>query len=329
MPQASLHFAAQRFAAIASVGIGVLMLGGKWAAYLTTGSSAILSDALESVVHVAATAFALVCILLNNRPPDAKYPYGYGKITYFSAGFEGGMIALAAVAILYEAVIGLIRDEPPQHLDMGLILIGVASVVNLALGLWLIRLGKSTDSLVLRADGHHVLTDSYTSFGVVAGVALVWLTGWTWLDGTVAILVGLNILWTGYHLVREAVTGLMDRSDPSLLGRIVASLQAGREPGWVDLHNLRAWSAGDRTYVDFHLVVPPDWNVQQVHDATHRCENVLKAAIGPSVEVIIHFDPDRPGDYGDASWSAAEAVLPPMGHRAGMASKSVKSPQIH
>ena len=318
------HFAAQRSAAIVSMGIGVLMLVGKWAAYLTTGSSAILSDALESVVHVAATAFALLCILLNNRPPDAKYPYGYGKITYFSAGFEGGMIALAAVAILYEAIVGLIRDEPPQHLDLGLILIGIASIVNLALGLWLIRLGRSTDSLVLRADGHHILTDSYTSFGVVVGVTLVWLTGWIWLDGVVAILVGMNILWTGYGLVREAVTGLMDRADPSLLGRIVRALQSGREPGWVDIHNLRAWSSGDRTYVDFHLVVPAAWSVAQVHDATHRCEDLLRMAIGAAVEVIIHFDPDKPGVYGDATWSAAEAVLPP---RARRLVKMTQSPQ--
>ncbi len=287
----------RRRAALISLAIGFGMLGGKWSAYWLTGSHAILSDALESVVHVVATGFAFLSIVLGARPPDDRYPYGYGKINFFSAGFEGGMIALAACAIVYEVVQGLIQGTEPRRLDVGLILIVVASVVNLVLGLWLIREGRRTDSLVLIADGQHVLTDAYTSFGVVVGVGLVLLTGANWLDPACALLVALNILRTGYHLVREGVTGLMDRSNPDLLARIVEALQAGRRPGWIDLHNLRAWQAGDRTFVDFHLVVPEVWTVGRLHDENDRCRDLLRMALGPATEAIIHFDPDHDHDH--------------------------------
>lgn len=309
------HSRRRRAAALLSLGVGVAMLGGKWLAYWLTGSHAILSDAMESVVHIGATGFAFASIVLNARPPDPKYPYGYGKITYVSAGFEGGMIAVAALAIVYEAVKGLILGEPLTRLDLGLAIILAASVANFALGLFLVRQGRRTRSLILEADGRHVLTDSYTSFGVVAGVALVRLTGWTWIDGAVAILVALNILWTGYRLLSEAVFGLMDRADPALLDRIVSVLQASRQPGWIDLHHLRAWQAGDRTFVDFHLIVPETWTVGQVHEANDLCLAALRAGLGGITELIVHFDPDpKPGPLGfDAQhpWSVESAVRIP------------------
>ncbi len=301
-------------AALISLGIGVLMLVGKWAAFVLTGSSAILSDALESIVHVVATAFAFLSILLIARPPDPKYPYGYGKIAYFSAGFEGGLIALASLAILYEAIKGLIFPKDLDHLGAGLALIFLASMVNLVLGLWLIRKGEKGQSLILEADGHHVLADAYTSFGVVAGVALVWLTGLRWLDPVVAIIVGLNILRTGYYLVREAVIGLMDRADPDLLEKIIKALQADRREGWIDVHHLRAWKAGDRTFVDFHLVVPRDWTVLRLHEAHDQARDTLRAALGDETETIIHFDPDSPGAFpnaADVKWCLSEAVRVP------------------
>lgn len=301
-------------AALISLLIGVGMLGGKWAAYLMTGSHAILSDALESVVHVAAIAFALLSVVLSARPPDPKYPYGYGKIGYFSAGFEGGLIALAAMAIFYEAAQGLILHEPLRRLGAGFAIILAASVVNLVLGIWLIRVGRRSDSLILEADGKHVLADSYTSFGVVLGLGLVWLTGVRWLDPVVAILVGLNILRTGYELVRESVLGLMDRADPELLRRIVGELQGIRREGWVDVHHLRAWRSGDRTFVDFHLVVPADWTVVRLHEAHDLTREILRSALGGATEVIIHFDPESPLRHRPRSaepWSMSEAVRVP------------------
>ena len=304
-------FRMKRTAALISLGVGIAMLVGKWGAFVLTGSSAILSDALESIVHVVATGFAFLSILLVARPPDPKFPYGYGKIAYFSAGFEGGLIALASVAIVFEAVKGLIFPRDLNHLGTGLGLIAVASVVNLFLGLWLIRKGKASDSLILEADGHHVLADSYTSFGVVAGVALVWITGRRWLDPVLAIIVGLNILRTGYHLVSEAVLGLMDRADPELLEKIVNALQNGRMEGWMDVHQLRAWKAGDRTFVDFHLAVPPDWTVLRLHEAHDHARAILRETLGESTETIIHFDPHSPSAYPDVDaqpWSLQRAV---------------------
>lgn len=307
----------RRAAAVLSLAVGVLMLVGKWAAYALTGSHAILSDAMESVVHIAATGFALVSLIVAARPPDQRYPYGYGKIGYFSAGFEGGLIAVAALLIIYEAIQGFLRAEPLQKLDLGMLLIVGASVVNLALGLWLIRQGRQTGSLILVADGQHVLTDSWTSFGVVAGVGLVMLTGWQWLDPTIALLVALNILRTGFGLVREAYSGLMDRADLDRLERIVAALRRGRLPGWLDVHQLRAWQAGDRAFVDFHLVVPRDWSVVRLHDTIEHARALLRAELGPGTESNIHFDPERPDlhDPPDRDWTVASATRLRAGDR--------------
>ena len=307
-------FALRRRAATISLLVGIAMLAGKWLAFVLTGSHAILSDALESIVHIAATVFALVSVILSARPPDPKYPYGYGKIANFSAGFEGGLIALAALAIFYEAFQGLFRGETLNHLGIGFGLILTASFVNLFLGLWLIRVGKSNDSLILTADGQHVLADSYTSFGVVIGVALVWLTGLRWLDPVVAILVGLNILRIGYELVRESTHGLMDRADPELLVKIVESLQSIRQGAWVDVHQLRAWRAGDRVFVDFHLVVPKDWTVIKLHEAHDEIRDRLKSVLGEATEVIIHFDPEVPDLHrlkSAGTWSVDDAVRVP------------------
>jgi len=323
-PDPSL-LASRRTAVLLSLGVGLAMLAGKWFAYVLTGSDAILSDALESIVHVMATGFASVSIVLSARPPDRKYPYGYGKIEFFSAGFEGAMIFLAALAILHQAGVGLLLGRELRQLDLGVLIILLASVANLALGLFLVRRGKRTGSLILEADGHHVLTDSWTSFGVVAGVALVLATGWSWLDGAVAIAVGLNILWAGSRLVRAGVAGLMDRADPAVLARIVAALQEGRRPGWIDLHQLRQWTAGDRTFVDFHLVVPEPWTVGQLHDTHDACRDLLRQALGPATEVIIHFDPDRPDLSGAAAnppWTVAEAIRVPIAADLGGAGDS-------
>jgi cation diffusion facilitator family transporter len=301
----------------ASVVIGVLMLFGKWAAFLLTGSHAIGSDAIESVVHVAATCFALFSLTLASRPPDPNYPYGYGKIEYFSAGFEGGLIALAGLAIVYGAIQGLVDREPLRSLDLGLALITIACVVNLALGTVLIRQGRATRSLILEADGQHVLTDAYTSVGVLLGIAIVrFVPRLWWLDPVVALVIGLNILRTAYDLVQKAFTGLMGRADRGKLAAVVGALQAGRQSGWLDMHQLRAWQAGDQTFVDFHLVVPADWTVAQIHDAHIEARELIRAALDGAVESIVHFDPDRADRPVDPRrpWTVDWATRPSQAH---------------
>jgi cation diffusion facilitator family transporter len=303
------------------------MLLGKWVAYWLTGSHAILSDALESVVHIVATGFALFSLIVAARPPDTVYPYGYGKIGFFSAGFEGGLIALAGLAIVYESIQGMLTREPLQRLELGLLLITSASVINFGLGWALIKQGKATRSLILEADGRHVLTDSYTSFAVVAGIALVWLTKAWWLDPLIAIVVGLNILRTAFTLSRTAYSGLMGRADTELLEKVVAALQQGRKPGWLDLHHLRAWQSGDRTFVDFHLVVPPDWTVLMIHDTHVEARKLISDALEGPIESIVHFDPDRLDRPVDPllPWTMKSATRPFQ----DLATRDLSYPQRH
>jgi len=193
---------------------GVLMLVGKLAAYFMTGSSAILADAAESIVHVVAVAFAAFSLRLSAKPAGPTFLYGYERISFFSAGFEGAMIVLASIAIVITAIHNWLSGLRLQHLGAGTVLVLVAMVVNGVLGWYLIRTGRKAHSLILEANGKHVLTDSWTSFGVIAGLMLVMLTGWKPFDPLLAFAVALNILWSGGHLIRESARGLLDYSDP-------------------------------------------------------------------------------------------------------------------
>ncbi|MBT8377660.1 MAG: cation diffusion facilitator family transporter [Ignavibacteria bacterium] len=269
------------------VGIGMLIL--KVGAYLITGSVAIFSDAAESVVHIAATSMALYSIILSAKPADESHPYGHGNIEYFSAGFEGFLIVLAAGVIIYEAVSDLIAGPELRSLSVGVLFIGAAGFVNLALGLYLIRTGKTTDSLTLKADGKHVLTDAVTSIGVVVGIILVILTDYTFLDPIVAILVALNIVFTGYRLVRESIGGLMLESDPVVLQKLSDLLISIKEENWIDLHELRYWKSGDRTFIDFHLILPYYFTIEESHKEEKRIDEKLERVF-PNSQIKIHFD---------------------------------------
>jgi cation diffusion facilitator family transporter len=283
-------------AAMLSFLVGLGMLGVKSAAFFLTNSSAIFSDALESVIHVAATGMALYSVILSSRPPDASHPYGHGKVEFFSAGIEGGLITLAAVAIIFEAVRGLLLGKTLEELDTGMFLILGASAVNLALGTFLVRRGKATGSLTLVADGKHVLTDSYTSFGVIAGLALVKLTGYQALDPLVAILVALNIMLAGYQLVRTSVGGLMDESDGDVLDTLVRLFRNHRSPEWISVHHLRVMRSGDFHHVDFHLTIPFYWSVDQGHRFQSSVCGLVRKELDGRASVLIHLDPCTP-DY--------------------------------
>jgi cation diffusion facilitator family transporter len=275
----------------ASLVIGLGLMAVKFIAFWLTDSAAIFSDALESIINVVAASFALGSVILSAKSPDPTHPYGHGKIEFFSAGFEGALIIAAAGGIFYEAWPRLLHPQGIPRLESGLLLILAAALINLLLGLVLIAVGKRTRSLALVADGKHVLTDVYTTGGVLVGLLAVRLTGAFWLDGAVALLVGLNILLTGARLVHQAIAGLMDTSDPELLEEISEVIARHRKDIWIDLHQLRARRAGARVHIDFHLIMPRDLSLDESHREVKELEQILKDYYSGQADVLIHADP--------------------------------------
>ncbi len=278
-------------AIVLSLLVGIVLMSAKFFAYHLTGSSAILSDALESIINVVASAFGVVSIVTAAKPPDESHPYGHGKIEFFSAGFEGALIILASAGIFRSAVPHILHPRPLPNLGEGLAILLGATVVNLLLGILLLRTGRRTDSLTLIADGKHVLTDVYTSAGVLAGLLLVPLTGWYRLDGVIACLVGLNILLTGIGLLRQAYAGLMDESDSGLLSEVSSLLVQNRNDLWIDIHQLRAWKAGNHVHIDLHVVLPRDLDLHRAHLEAKRIESILVDHFQENASILVHMDP--------------------------------------
>ena len=309
--------AVRRRAATISLAVGVLMLVIKMGAYLATGSATVLSDALESVVHVVATGFMFWCFQLSMTPPDADHPYGHGRAEPLSVGFEGGMVAVAGLAIAWEAIHGLWTGEAPGELGIGLWLIAAAAVINLVLGWYLVRVGRTTGSSLLVADGQHVLADVWTSLGVLAGVGVMCLVSdqrlRSWIDGGVALLLAGFIVWTASKLIREAIAALLDEADPELLKRILAAIDEIRDPRWVDVHQLRCRTAGDQVFVDFHLTVPGEWTVREGHEAVERLEQHLLAKLGRSGSVLIHLDYPHGDEHRPEVLKRRAEAQPPTG----------------
>ncbi len=274
-----------------SLAVSVGLLAAKYQAYHLTGSTAILSDALESIVNVVAAVFALGGIIFAGRPADRNHPYGHGKIEFFSAAFEGGLIAFAAVLIVYEVILSLLRGPDVRALDVGVPIVLGAGLVNLLLGWYLVRTGRRYDSLTLVADGRHVLADFYTSAGIVIGLLLVQFTGIAWLDPVVAAVVALNLMWTGFRLVRQAAGGLLDEEDTALLDRLLEVLQPHLGRGVIRVHHLRAIRAGRFHHVDAHLVVPEFWSVERSHELAEDLAERLIKEVGVEGEMTLHTDP--------------------------------------
>ena len=279
-----------RFAMRLSLAFGILMLLGKGAAYFMTGSAAILSDAAESVIHVIAVAFAAFSLWLSTRPANQRFLYGYERITFFSAGFEGAMIILAAVAIIYAAVHKWIHGLQIDNLGMGTLFVLAASVINAGLGWYLVRTGRKNNSLILEANGKHVLTDSWTSFGVVGGLCLVLITGWKPFDPLFAIGVALNILWSGGHLVWRSARGLLDYSDPSIGRDLREKLDALCHELGLHYHGVRFRTTGYRLMVELHLLFPAGCPVGEAHRLATLLEERLPGTLGMPTEVITHLE---------------------------------------
>jgi cation diffusion facilitator family transporter len=278
-------------AGLVSLVVSVVLLAAKYQAYRMTLSTAVLSDALESIVIVVAAIFALGGLLFAGRPADRNHPYGHGKVEFFSAAFEGGLIAFASVLIVYEVLRSLIAGPEIKQISAGILIVFGAGLVNLALGWYLIRTGRRYHSLTLIADGQHVISDFWTSVGVVVGLLLVHLTGLPWLDPLVALLVALSLMWTGWRLVRHAAGGLLDEEDPILLSRVLNALQAYVGHGVIRVHHLRAIRSGRFHHVEAHLVVPEFWSVEKAHDVSEDVAARIIHDLGIEGEMVFHTDP--------------------------------------
>jgi cation diffusion facilitator family transporter len=279
-----------QFAMRLSLIFGVAMLVGKSTAYFMTHSVAIFSDAAESVIHVIAVGFASFSLKLSARPASHHFLYGYERITFFSAGFEGALIVVAAIAILIESIRGWISGLQLQHLGSGVVLILIAGILNGGLGYYLIRTGRRTNSLILEADGKHVLTDSWTSFGVVGGLALVLMTHWKPFDPLVAIVVAVNILWSGGRLVWQSAVGLLDYSDPRTGRKIRERLDAICAELNIQYHGVRFRTTGYRQIIEVHLLFPRLTSVSEAHGLATILEERLPLDLGVPAEVITHLE---------------------------------------
>jgi cation diffusion facilitator family transporter len=293
-PEQDAGNAQRKRAALLSLSVGCVVFAGKFAAYALTGSTAILSDAMESVVNVTAAIFLVFSMRLAALPADRNHPYGHGKIEFLAAGVEGTLILVAAGLIFAEAIGDILRGPELHRIDLGLGLLAIFTALNAALGLYLIRVGKKVNSLALRADGAHLMTDVVTTAGVLVGLLAVRLTGWAYFDPIAAIAVATNILRTGWSLGREAVSGLMDEVDESLLEEITAQLQEKRRPWWIDVHTLRVWHSGSQRHADLHLTVPRYYDAERLHDIDDELRWGAFGRDGTPGDIVIHFDPCRP-----------------------------------
>ncbi len=280
-------------AALLSVAVSMLLLGLKLAGWAWTGSSAIFSDALESVTNVVAAAFGLGALLFSVQPVDEGHPYGHGKIEFVSAAFEGGMITFAALLSAGYALLDLWRGPEVEQVALGLGITTLAALVNACLGALLLAEGRRLRSPALVADGHHVLTDVQTSIGVFVGLGLVAFTGRRWCDPVAALVVALNLGWIGARIVREALGGLLDAVDPALVRRIVAAFESCRRPGLLQIHQPRLIRSGPLTHVDVHITVPEFWTVEEIHGLLGELAREVLARSALEGDLAVHVDPCR------------------------------------
>ncbi|MDF3010130.1 MAG: transporter [Burkholderiales bacterium] len=283
-----------------SVAAALATIALKTLAWWLTGSLGLLSDAMESLVNLAAALLALSMLRLAARPADKQYPHGRSKAEYFAAGIEGALIVLAAAGIVWAALPRLFDPRPLAMPFVGIALTGVATAINLGVGMALLRAGHRHHSITLEADGRHLLTDVWTSLGVIAGVALVAYTGWLQLDPLVAILVAAHILWVGFGLVRRSLSGLLDpaiaRGEQGEINRLFA--EYSRRYG-VSFHAVRTRQAGARRFISFHLLVPDEWTVAQAHRLSEEIESRIRSLV-PNASLLTHIEPiSDPASYDD------------------------------
>jgi cation diffusion facilitator family transporter len=280
---------ARAYAAL-SIGAALLTIGLKFAAYRLTHSVGLLSDALESIVNLVAAIAAFWALSYAAKPPDAEHTFGHSKVEYFSSGLEGMLILVAAGSIAVAAGERLFHPRPIEQVGLGLGLSLVATAINGGVAWTLLKASRRLRSITLRADAHHLLTDVWTSVGVVVGIGLVQLTGWLVLDPIVALLVAANIVWTGVNLLRETGLGLLDTAIPQNDQQMIAQIMAPYQTQGIQYHALRSRVAGARSFITFHVLVPGAWTVQRGHDVCQAIEQEIEQTL-PGSDVITHLEP--------------------------------------
>lgn len=263
----------------------------KFYSYYLTRSYAVLSDAYESIINIAATGFALYSVTYSAKLKDADHPYGHGKIEYIAAGFEGALIFFTGIYIFINAIFSLVSGKVINHVEEGILLTTITTVVLLVMGLHLVKKGKQTNSIVMIADGKHILTDVATSVSLIFALILYKLTQFAWIDGTLALLLSFHILFNGFKLVRESLNNLMDKADTTLIDEIAVSLQKIRHDKWIDIHNLRMQKFGHYVHIDCHMTLPFYDSLESVHNEIKMLEREINHSTRYTVELFIHTDP--------------------------------------
>ena len=284
-----------------SIAAALVTLALKFFSYKLTGSVSLLSDALESIINLIAAMAAYLSLRYAALPVDSSHTYGHEKIEYFSSGLEGVLILIAAVLIAVFAVQRLVIGSKPEELGAGMSILLLASAINAGIAQILLHYGRKHQSIVLEADGRHLMTDVWTSAGVLVGLSLVWLTGWAPLDSLIALLVAANILWTGYDLMRRSFNGLMDHALPAEeQAKVREAIETHLRPG-MTYHALRTRQAGSHRFVDFHLLVPGRYTVRHAHSLTEVIETAVRATL-PNLEVTVHIEPiEEPASWQDSA----------------------------
>ncbi len=270
--------------------ISIVLFLVKIIAWYITGSVAILTDALESVVNVIAGLIGVYSLYVSAKPKDVDHPYGHGKVEFISSAIEGTLIGVAGLIIIVEAINNLRYEHVVRKLDFGIYLVAATAIINYVAGNICINAGKKSNSLALIAGGKHLRADTYTTIGIIAGLLLLYFTGIGWIDSAVAIIFALIILVTGYKIVRTSVAGIMDEADIDLLKNMVETLNKNRNVNWIDLHNLRLIKYGPTLHLDCHLTVPWYFNVNEAHHEIDTLSNLVRKEYGESVELFVHSD---------------------------------------
>lgn len=284
----------QRRIILYSLIVGILIMLAKFTAYLLTRSNAILTDAIESIVNVVASSFALYSIYLSSRPKDLNHPYGHGKVEFFSAFLEGGLIFIAGLLILGKAIHTVFYPEDVRHLLEGMGIVAVTGIINFSLGTYMLRRGKALSSITIYADGKHLQVDAYSTGGLLLGLLLLYVTGIQQIDVLLSIGLGSYILYSGYRLLRQSIAGLMDESDFGLIEEVVDVLDKNRDNSWIDVHNLRAQRYGHELHIDCHVTLPNYYDLNRVHHELSAIDKLLNEQVNVHTELFIHADPCIP-----------------------------------